>query len=111
VGQTILLHAAGPGRIGRVMSVLGIPMLLAPIAGPVIGGALVEETTWRCIVCVNLPVAAIALTLAWRLLPDGAPQRGQRLDLRGLALLSPGIAIAVYGLFENGTGRHGGAQG
>src|SRR6478672_11544341 len=98
VGQTILLHAAGPGRIGRVMSVIGIPMLLAPIAGPVIGGAIVEETTWRWIFFVNLPVAAIALTLAWRLLPDAAPQRGQRLDLRGLALLSPGIAIAVYGL-------------
>ena len=45
VGQTILLHAAGPRRIGRVMSVVGIPMLLAPIAGPVIGGAIVEETT------------------------------------------------------------------
>jgi EmrB/QacA subfamily drug resistance transporter len=103
VGQTILLHAAGPGRIGRVMSVIGIPMLLAPIAGPVIGGAIVEETTWRWIFFVNLPVAAIALTLAWRLLPDAAPQRGQRLDLRGLALLSPGIAIAVYGLSEIGS--------
>jgi EmrB/QacA subfamily drug resistance transporter len=103
VGQTILLHAAGPRRIGRVMSVVGIPMLLAPIAGPVIGGAIVEETTWRWIFFVNLPVAAIALTLAWRLLPNTAPQRDQRLDLRGLALLSPGIAIAVYGLSEIGS--------
>jgi EmrB/QacA subfamily drug resistance transporter len=103
VGQTILLHAAGPRRIGRVMSVVGIPMLLAPIAGPVIGGAIVEETTWRWIFFVNLPVAAIALTLAWRLLPSTAPQRDQQLDLRGLALLSPGIAIAIYGLSAIGS--------
>ena len=103
VGQTILLHAAGPRRIGRVMSVVGIPMLLAPIAGPVIGGAIVEETTWRWIFFVNLPVAVLALTLAWRLLPNTAPQRDERLDLRGLALLSPGIAIAVYGLSEIGS--------
>ncbi|HZE04098.1 MAG TPA: MFS transporter, partial [Solirubrobacteraceae bacterium] len=39
LGQTILAQAAGPRRMGRVMSIVGIPMLLAPIAGPVVGGA------------------------------------------------------------------------
>ena len=103
VGQTILLHAAGPARIGRVMSVVGIPMQLAPIAGPVIGGAIVDAASWRWIFFVNLPIAALALGLAWRPLPGATPKRGERLDLRGLALLSPGIAIAVYGLSEVGS--------
>jgi predicted MFS family arabinose efflux permease len=43
---------------------------------------------------------------AWRLLPEARPQLGQRLDLRGLALLSPGIAIFLYGMSE--AGGHGG---
>ena len=43
VGQTILARAAGPQRIGRVMSVVGVPMLLGPVFGPVIGGAIVDQ--------------------------------------------------------------------
>src|SRR5262249_50008546 len=38
LGQTILAQAAGPKRMGRVMSIIGVPLLLAPIIGPVIGG-------------------------------------------------------------------------
>src|ERR687888_349128 len=79
VGQTILAQAAGPQRFGRVMSVVGIPMLLAPVFGPVIGGAIVDQVSWRWIFFVNLPVGVVALLLAWRLLPGAAPQTGQRL--------------------------------
>jgi EmrB/QacA subfamily drug resistance transporter len=103
VGQTILAQAAGPQRIGRVMSVIGVPMLLAPIFGPVIGGAIVDQVSWRWIFFVNLPVGFLALLLAWRLLADGAPRRGDGLDLRGLILLSPGLALFVYGLSEAGA--------
>ena len=38
IGQTILARAAGPQRMGRVMSIVGIPMLLGPVLGPAIGG-------------------------------------------------------------------------
>src|SRR6266540_41483 len=103
VGQTILARAAGPQRIGRVMSVIGIPMLLAPVFGPVIGGAIVDQISWRWIFFVNLPIGLFAVLLAWRLLPEAEPRNGNRLDLRGLALLSPGIAIFVYGMSETGT--------
>jgi EmrB/QacA subfamily drug resistance transporter len=103
VGQTILAQAAGPQRIGRVMSVLGVPMLLGPIFGPVIGGAIVDEASWRWIFFVNVPVGFTAVLLAWRLLPATAPRGAGRLDLRGLALLSPGLALFVYGMSEVGT--------
>jgi EmrB/QacA subfamily drug resistance transporter len=103
VGQTILAQAAGPQRIGRVMSVLGVPMLLGPIFGPVIGGAIVEETSWRWIFFVNVPIGLAAVLLAWRLLPALAPRGGGPLDLRGLALLSPGLALFVYGMSELGA--------
>src|SRR5207244_13055411 len=97
VGQTILAQAAGPQRIGRVMSVVGVPMLLAPVFGPVIGGAIVDQVSWRWIFFVNLPIAAAAVVLAWRLLPRPAARLGRPPDLLGLALLAPGIAVFVYG--------------
>ena len=43
VGMITLAQAAGPQRMGRVMSVVGVPMLLGPVIGPVIGGLLVDE--------------------------------------------------------------------
>src|SRR5882724_3567650 len=103
VGQTILAQAAGPQRMGRVMSVVGVPMLLAPIFGPVAGGAIVDQVSWRWIFFVNLPVGVAALVAAQRLLPEGKPQGRARLDLLGLALLSPGLAVFVYGMSEAGT--------
>src|SRR5262249_12889111 len=71
VGQTILAQAAGPARIGRVMSIVGVPLLLGPIAGPVIGGAIVSSASWRWIFFVNLPVGAGAPGLPPR--PSPAP--------------------------------------
>src|SRR5919204_421468 len=84
----IVAQAAGPQRIGRVMSIIGVPMLLAPIFGPVIGGALVGGASWRWIFFVNLPVGAAAFALALRLLPEVDPRRHERLDALGLVLLS-----------------------
>jgi EmrB/QacA subfamily drug resistance transporter len=92
--------------MGRVMSVIGVPMLLGPILGPVIGGAILGSASWRWIFLINLPVGVVALAAAARLLPNAQPRLGQRLDVRGLALLSPGIAIFLYGIAEAGT--HGG---
>jgi EmrB/QacA subfamily drug resistance transporter len=105
-GMTILAQAAGPQRIGRVMSVVGAPMLLGPILGPVIGGLILEGLSWRWIFYVNVPIGALALVLAWRVLPRSEPQPGERLDFVGLALLSPGLAGIVFGLSEIAT--HGG---
>ena len=103
VGQTILAQAAGPQRMGRVMSLFGVPMLLVPVLGPVLGGSIVEQWSWRWIFFINLPVGVAAVLAAQRLLPEAKPQLGQRLDLRGLALLSPGIALFLYGLAEAGN--------
>jgi EmrB/QacA subfamily drug resistance transporter len=103
LGQTILAQAAEPQRMGRVMSIVGVPMLLAPIFGPVIGGAIVGGASWRWIFFVNLPVGAIAIALAVWLLPSVPPRQGERLDALGLVLLSGGIAVFLYGLAKIGS--------
>src|SRR6478735_5180876 len=101
VGQAILAQAAGPQRMGRVMSVIGVPTLLGPVLGPVIGGLIVDNLSWRWIFFVNLPVGAVALALAWRILPAREVGTARpRLDLVGLLLLSPGLVALVYGLSQ-----------
>jgi EmrB/QacA subfamily drug resistance transporter len=105
LGQTILAQAAGPKRMGRVMSILGVPLLLAPIIGPVIGGLLVDTVSWRWIFFVNLPVSAVAFLLAIRLLPRAPRRDGQKLDVLGAILLPAGIALFLWGLAE--VGRQG----
>jgi EmrB/QacA subfamily drug resistance transporter len=103
VGQAILAQAAGPQRMGRVMSVIGVPTLLGPILGPVIGGLIVDHVSWRWIFLVNVPVGAVALVLAARVLPRAeVAGRGAVLDVRGLLLLSPGLVLLIFGLSELG---------
>ena len=111
IGMITLAQAAGPKHMGRVMSVVGVPMLLAPVLGPVIGGLIVEHLSWRWIFYVNLPVGVVGLGLAMRLLPSGRAE-GLResdapavLDWKGLLMLSPGVALVVFGLSE--IGSHG----
>lgn len=103
-GITLIGQTAGPQRMGRTMSAIGVPMLVAPMLGPLLGGALLDAVSWRWLFLVNLPVGALVLLLAARLLPrDPAPTPAQRLDWRGLALLSPGLAALVYGLARIGA--------
>jgi EmrB/QacA subfamily drug resistance transporter len=110
-GMTILSKAAGPQRMGRVMGVVGVPMLMGPIIGPILGGWLVDDVSWRWIFYVNIPVGAFALTAATKLLPRDEPAAHERLDWLGLLLLSPGLAAFVYGLAEtSSSGGVGSAQ-
>ena len=111
IGMITIAQAAGPERLGRLMSVVGVPMLLAPVFGPVLGGFLVENLSWRWIFFVNVPVGAIGLLLAFRLMPS-MPARGRAaeaghetppLDVPGLLLLPPGVAAIVFGLSEIGV--------
>jgi EmrB/QacA subfamily drug resistance transporter len=105
-GMTILTRAAGPHRMGRVMSIVGVPMLLGPVIGPILGGFLVDQVSWRWIFFINVPIAAFALVLAQRVLARDRPEPKHRLDLLGVLLLSPSLAAIIYGLAE--TGAHGG---
>ncbi|MEE4025491.1 MDR family MFS transporter [Gordonia sp. PKS22-38] len=98
-GQAIIAKAAGPQRLGRAMSIIGVPMLLGPVFGPVIGGALVEYTSWHWIFLVNVPVGILAVALAvWKLPSGDHLDDAGRLDYLGLALLSGSLVCLLYGL-------------
>ncbi|WP_328591800.1 MFS transporter [Candidatus Frankia alpina] len=103
--QAILAQAAGPERLGRLMATVAIPALLTPVLGPVIGGVLIDDFGWRWVFLVNVPVCALAIALAWRWMPELRVAQRHPFDGVGFALLSPGLAAAIYGLSE--AGRHG----
>jgi EmrB/QacA subfamily drug resistance transporter len=107
VGQTMLADRAGPVRIGRVMSVVTVPALIGPVLGPVLGGLIVEELSWRWMFAINVPICALALLAAFAWLPRDEASRSARtrLDVPGLVLLSPGLAALVYGLAQAGDGH------
>ncbi|MBB4904720.1 DHA2 family efflux MFS transporter permease subunit [Actinophytocola algeriensis] len=100
LGMTILTKAAGPDRIGRVMSVIGVPMLLGPIVGPILGGWLVDDVSWRWIFFINVPVGIVTLLLGMKILEKDEPRPAEKLDVLGLLLLSPGLAALIYGLAQ-----------
>jgi EmrB/QacA subfamily drug resistance transporter len=104
VGMSVLAQTAGPRHMGRVMSVIGMPMLLGPVLGPVLGGLIVTNAPWQWIFYVNVPIAVLSLILAARLLnADQGRADAGRLDWLGVALLCPGLAGVVFGLAETET--------
>ena len=106
LGMTILTRAAGPERVGRVMAVLGIPMLLGPIFGPILGGALIDSASWHWIFLINLPIGIAAIVYAWIVLPSDEVEPSETFDWLGMVLLSPGLAAFLYGVSsipEHGT--------
>jgi EmrB/QacA subfamily drug resistance transporter len=110
LGMTIMTRAAGPQRLGRVMAVMGVPMLLGPVFGPILGGWLVDDFSWRWIFFINLPIGLFALFLARRVLPRDVPNADHRLDRLGFLLLSPSLAALIYGLAQTAPETDGNGQ-
>lgn len=104
---TIVARKAGPRRRGRVMGILGVPLLLAPVFGPIIGGWLIDEVSWRWVFLINVPIGAVAVALALRFLERSEPQPTHRLDWLGIGLLSPGLTLLLFGLAESAHGGYG----
>ena len=98
LGMTIMTHAAGPHRVGRVMAVLGVPMLLGPICGPILGGWLIEAASWHWIFLINVPIGIIAFAAAFFILPSDKPTPSESFDFLGMLMLSPGLALFLFGV-------------
>jgi EmrB/QacA subfamily drug resistance transporter len=103
IGQMMMADAAGPERMGRVMSVVAVPAMLAPILGPAVGGLIIDSASWRWIFFVNVPIGVIAMVAALRILPKPERAPTGRLDVVGLALMATGLPLLTYGLAEIGS--------
>src|SRR6202011_5017268 len=63
LGMTMLLNAVPPKERNTIMGIYGLPLMIAPLLGPTIGGYLVEYVDWRVIFTLNVPVGLIGLFL------------------------------------------------
>src|ERR1700759_4257184 len=93
LAQLIMAQVAGPQRMGRVMGVVSMPAMLAPILGPVVGGLILENLHWSWIFFVNAPIGAIAIYLGWRMLPETDLGKAGKLDWVGLLLLATSMPL------------------
>jgi EmrB/QacA subfamily drug resistance transporter len=91
-----------PRDRGRYQGLIGATFAASSIGGPAIGGLIVDNTTWRWIFYVNLPIGGIALAVVALTLPKRAPRKEHRLDLTGAALLAAGTAALLLGLVWGG---------
>src|SRR5688500_5905054 len=92
LGMTIMTRAAGPHRIGRLMAILGVPMLLGPLGGPILGGWLIDTASWHWIFLINIPIGIVSLIYALLALPKDRPEPSESFDFLGMLMLSPGLA-------------------
>ncbi len=105
IGSAMLFRAFPlEERSTATVGVLSVAVV-APAIGPVLGGVLVDNTSWRWIFLVNLPIGAVALALAALWLREERHEAAGRLDLRGLVLSATGVSLLIYTLStgpENG---------
>ena len=96
--QLMLARVAGKHLV-RVVGYAAVPVLLGPMLGPVIAGAILQYGTWRWLFLIQLPIGILAILFAVLFLPedDDVKVAARQLDLLGFLLLSPGLVLFLYG--------------
>jgi EmrB/QacA subfamily drug resistance transporter len=105
MAQMTIARAAGV-HMARVMALIVMPVLIGPILGPALAGAILQHASWRWIFFINLPIGVVATALAALVLPaDDAAESRRSFDFFGFSLLAPGLVLLLYGL-ESLESRH-----
>jgi MFS transporter, DHA2 family, multidrug resistance protein len=94
----VITREAGPRRLGRLVAVGGIPMLIGPIGGPILGGWLIGAYGWKWIFLINVPIGLLVVGLALIFFPRERPTSAEPFDVVGVLLLSPGLVILLFGI-------------
>jgi EmrB/QacA subfamily drug resistance transporter len=100
VGMAMLYRTFPPAERIRASAILTVPTTLAPALGPVLGGLLVTEASWRWVFYVNLPIGALAFTFGALFLRQTAEPHPGRFDLAGFLLSGAGLGLLMYGVSE-----------
>jgi len=100
--STIAVQLAGGSQnLGKLMSIVGIPAVFAPIIGPVVGGLIMQYLPWNWLFLVNLPIGAIGLVGLQLKLPKFPPvDKSAKLDWPGVILLAIVSGALIYGVTE-----------
>jgi len=100
VGLAMLFRAFPPAERARAATLIMVPALVAPALGPVLGGFIVTNVSWRWIFLVNVPIGLLALAFGWRYLREQRQPTAGRFDIAGFVLSGLALALIVYTLSE-----------
>jgi EmrB/QacA subfamily drug resistance transporter len=98
IGMAIAINPFSQEERVKATALVGVPLMLAPVLGPIIGGLMIDGLGWQSIFYVNLPVGLLALVLAWLVLPKDEIEKVSRrnFDYLGLVLTTGGIIAVIY---------------
>ncbi|BAI96711.1 MFS transporter [Sphingobium sp. TA15] len=105
VGRLIVLRSSQSGNLLSAMNWLMVPTIIGPLMGPVIGGFIATQWSWRWIFAVHIPVGVLGLILSQRLIPPIRDGVLSRFDWRGMFLAGSGLILLVFGLQAFTEGR------
>jgi EmrB/QacA subfamily drug resistance transporter len=100
VGMAMLFRTFPPAERIRASAILTVPTTFAPALGPVLGGLLVDDLSWRWVFYVNVPIGAAAFIFGFLFLKDSRENAAGRFDLPGFALSGLGLGSLMYGVSE-----------
>lgn len=103
VGTAILYRTFPPSQRVQVSRILIIPTVIAPAAGPVLGGFLVDQLSWRWVFYVNVPIGIAACLFGLLYLYEHREPAAGRFDLPGFMLAGVGLALMMYALSEGAS--------
>lgn len=96
--MTLLYQAFPAEERGMATSVMGVPLMIAPVLGPVLGGYLVTVFGWPWAFFINVPLGIIAVIIAQKVLRHTQPEQRIHFDIGGFLTAGSGSAALVYGI-------------
>src|SRR5439155_7201258 len=98
LSQAVLLEAFPPHERGKAMGFWGLGIVVAPILGPVLGGWLTDNWSWRWVFYINIPVGVVSLVMTKLYVfdPPYIERKSDKVDYWGIGLLAVGVGALQF---------------